>query len=146
MGSAYLVRRVKTHIPVARSLIESSESWQDDGKSCSERSNLQHPQDPFEAVESLERPMLVEHHILWSMSYGVPLLYFNAWNSGKQLCWKVFMYLCNVKNCNIIIHGKELCNWVGPIRIQKQYEICSYCNLCIFLSCGQKFDNKRKIE
>ncbi|XP_011148811.1 ubiquitin-like-conjugating enzyme ATG10 isoform X1 [Harpegnathos saltator] len=29
-----------------------------------------------------EVPIVTEHHILWSMSYSVPVLYFNGWKSG----------------------------------------------------------------
>ena len=38
--------------------------------------------DPFEAKYDTKQPFVAEHHILWSMSYGVPVLYFNGWFSG----------------------------------------------------------------
>lgn len=41
--------------------------------------------DPFEAPCDVDRPLIVEHHVLWSLSYAVPVLYFNGWKSGATL-------------------------------------------------------------
>ncbi|XP_017878543.1 ubiquitin-like-conjugating enzyme ATG10 isoform X2 [Ceratina calcarata] len=43
--------------------------------------NFVSEQDPFEADCPIEKPLVTEHHVLWSMSYGVPVLYFNGWKS-----------------------------------------------------------------
>ena len=40
--------------------------------------------DPYEAPGPQQRPLILEHHVLWSMSYGVPVIYFNGWRSGKS--------------------------------------------------------------
>lgn len=39
--------------------------------------------DPHEISCTAERPLITEYHILWSLSYGVPTIYFNGWKSGK---------------------------------------------------------------
>lgn len=44
--------------------------------------------DPYEANGANDRPLIIEHHVLWSMSYGVPVLYFNGWRSGELLSKK----------------------------------------------------------
>lgn len=41
--------------------------------------------DPFEACSDPEVPLIIEHHILWSMSYSVPILLFNGWMSGMYV-------------------------------------------------------------
>lgn len=40
--------------------------------------------DPFEAASVIEKPLVTEHHVLWSMSYSVPVIYFNGWKSGEN--------------------------------------------------------------
>ncbi|KAF7396500.1 hypothetical protein HZH66_007362 [Vespula vulgaris] len=69
---AYLVRQ-KKHIISNEINTENSstiENWSE--KLC---------EDPYEASFRNERPLIIEHHILWSMSYSVPVLYFNGWKS-----------------------------------------------------------------
>ncbi|KAL6431164.1 hypothetical protein ACFW04_007108 [Cataglyphis niger] len=38
-------------------------------------------EDSHEACSTIETPFITEHHILWSMSFGVPVFYFNRWKS-----------------------------------------------------------------
>lgn len=40
-------------------------------------------EDPHEATSTTETPFICEHHILWSISYSVPVLFFNGWKSGN---------------------------------------------------------------
>lgn len=49
-----------------------------------EEFHVKFQEDPHEAprFDPLETPFITEHHILWSMSYGVPILFFNGWRSG----------------------------------------------------------------
>ncbi|XP_044016839.1 uncharacterized protein LOC122858172 isoform X3 [Aphidius gifuensis] len=50
--------------------------------------NYENVIDPFEAPSCNDSPLIIQHHILWSLSYSVPVLYFNGWLSGKT-----FLYL-----------------------------------------------------
>ncbi|KAK2583811.1 hypothetical protein KPH14_009709 [Odynerus spinipes] len=71
-AQAYLVRQ-KKHFILNETTAENSsdtENWAE--QLC---------KDPYEAPTPNERPLVVEHHILWSMSYSVPVLYFNGWKS-----------------------------------------------------------------
>lgn len=76
-AEAYLVRQKKHFISNEMNTENSStiENWSD--KLC---------EDPYEASFKNERPLIIEHHILWSMSYSVPVLYFNGWKSGDLNC------------------------------------------------------------
>lgn len=50
-------------------------------------------QDPHEAASTSETPFILEHHVLWSISYSVPVLFFNGWKSGnpkRQETCKIF--------------------------------------------------------
>lgn len=68
-GGAYLYRRAKRFVPA------------EIGPEADCDFALQR-RDPFEAeTTDHERPLLTEYHILWSMSYAVPVLYFNGWYS-----------------------------------------------------------------
>lgn len=69
---AYLIRQKKHFIRDELDTENSTcvEDWSD--KLC---------EDPYEASFTNERPLVLEHHILWSMSYSVPVLYFNGWKS-----------------------------------------------------------------
>ncbi|XP_012282214.1 ubiquitin-like-conjugating enzyme ATG10 isoform X2 [Orussus abietinus] len=73
-GRAYLARRTKTFV--------SSDFLVDERADEFESIVPEPTSDPFEATSVVQRPLVTEHHVLWSMSYGVPLLYFNAWKSG----------------------------------------------------------------
>ncbi|XP_051167535.1 ubiquitin-like-conjugating enzyme ATG10 isoform X2 [Leptopilina boulardi] len=78
-GQGYLLRREKTFISID---ILSSESWTKAEEDLSNELCLKLREDPFEAPSiAFERPLVKEHHILWSMSYSVPVLYFNGWKS-----------------------------------------------------------------
>lgn len=79
-GQAYLTRQIKTF--VNNDLITGSV----DG-SYSMNSNdmykMSEVKDPFEASNDQEVPLIIEHHVLWSMSYSVPILLFNGYLSGN---------------------------------------------------------------
>ncbi|XP_015124892.1 ubiquitin-like-conjugating enzyme ATG10 [Diachasma alloeum] len=74
-GQAYLCRSVKTFVSSDLAATLSGKNARE------ELGNFEDVDDPFEAKRVGDSPMCVEHHILWSMSYGVPVLYFNAWMS-----------------------------------------------------------------
>ncbi|XP_058806437.1 ubiquitin-like-conjugating enzyme ATG10 [Phymastichus coffea] len=73
-GQAYLERRVKTYIPsdclIDRDKEQEEDEWNKSLETCT---------DPYEMSSANERPLIIEHHVLWSMSYSVPVLYFNGW-------------------------------------------------------------------
>ncbi|XP_033214588.1 ubiquitin-like-conjugating enzyme ATG10 isoform X2 [Belonocnema kinseyi] len=77
-GQAYLFRREKTFIPNDYPIEEASKNVEDN---LSNELRLKFREDPFEAPSASERPLVKEHHILWSVSFSVPLLYFNGWKS-----------------------------------------------------------------
>lgn len=80
-GQAYLVRRAKHFIPCDSTAREDG-SAADDGDDDPEEFHVNFREDPHEAAPSTsETPLVVEHHILWSMSYSVPVLFFNGWKS-----------------------------------------------------------------
>ncbi|XP_011869871.1 PREDICTED: ubiquitin-like-conjugating enzyme ATG10 [Vollenhovia emeryi] len=75
-GQAYLVRRAKCFVP--------SDSTAGEDEACGDDADEFHVklrEDPHEAPSASERPLVVEHHVLWSLSYGVPVLFFNGWKS-----------------------------------------------------------------
>ncbi|XP_070512321.1 ubiquitin-like-conjugating enzyme ATG10 [Cardiocondyla obscurior] len=72
-GQAYLVRRVKYFVP------SNSIAGEDDDDA--EEFDVKLREDPHEAPTAGEAPFITEHHILWSISYGVPVLFFNGWKS-----------------------------------------------------------------
>ncbi|XP_050454046.1 ubiquitin-like-conjugating enzyme ATG10 isoform X2 [Cataglyphis hispanica] len=74
-GEAYLFRRTKS--------FESSDSAMRDDKSTDndEELHVKFQEDPHEACSTIETPFITEHHILWSMNFGVPVFYFNRWKS-----------------------------------------------------------------
>lgn len=49
-----------------------------------EEFHIKFQDDPHETPFVSEAPFITEHHILWSESYGVPVLYFNGWKSGNS--------------------------------------------------------------
>ncbi|XP_011304895.1 ubiquitin-like-conjugating enzyme ATG10 [Fopius arisanus] len=73
-GQAYLCRKAKTFI--SSNLASALSGIYPQGLE-----NYKIVDDPFEAKKVEDCPMCTEHHVLWSMSYGVPVLYFNAWIS-----------------------------------------------------------------
>ncbi|XP_015600330.1 ubiquitin-like-conjugating enzyme ATG10 isoform X2 [Cephus cinctus] len=77
-GQAYLVRHAKLFIPQDHPLRDDDETTEID-KRDELLTTLR--EDPFEAPGETESPLIMEHHILWSISYSVPVLFFNAWKS-----------------------------------------------------------------
>lgn len=80
-GEAYIVRQRKYFIPADNDLTYYSVHENDD---IDDNLNFELQQDPFEAPSTIEIPLVKEHHILWSMSYSVPVLYFNGWKAGER--------------------------------------------------------------
>ncbi|XP_076290930.1 autophagy-related 10 isoform X2 [Lasioglossum baleicum] len=75
LGEAYLVRRKKHLFPENDSMFKIDDTEDD------LNFELTLTDDPFEAPSTIEKPFVTEHHVLWSMSYGVPVLYFHGWKS-----------------------------------------------------------------
>ncbi|XP_072762455.1 ubiquitin-like-conjugating enzyme ATG10 isoform X2 [Anoplolepis gracilipes] len=76
-GQAYLFRRTKCFVPNESIMRNDDESTGIDD----EEFHVKFQEDPHEARSTLETPFITEHHILWSMNYGVPVLFFNRWRS-----------------------------------------------------------------
>lgn len=76
-GQAYLVRRAK-HFVSSDLTMEKDESTSDND---AEEFHMKFREDPHEATSTNETPFVIEHHILWSVSYSVPVLFFNGWKS-----------------------------------------------------------------
>ncbi|XP_078047422.1 autophagy-related 10 [Augochlora pura] len=72
-GGAYLFRQRKHLFPANCSIFKSNDTEDD--------LNFELTDDPFEAPSTIEKPFVTEHHIVWSMSYGVPVIYFHGWKS-----------------------------------------------------------------
>nr|XP_033342655.1 ubiquitin-like-conjugating enzyme ATG10 [Megalopta genalis]XP_033342656.1 ubiquitin-like-conjugating enzyme ATG10 [Megalopta genalis]XP_033342657.1 ubiquitin-like-conjugating enzyme ATG10 [Megalopta genalis]XP_033342658.1 ubiquitin-like-conjugating enzyme ATG10 [Megalopta genalis]XP_033342659.1 ubiquitin-like-conjugating enzyme ATG10 [Megalopta genalis]XP_033342660.1 ubiquitin-like-conjugating enzyme ATG10 [Megalopta genalis] len=72
-GEAYLFRQRKHMFPGNYSIFQSNDTEDD--------LNFELTDDPFEAPSTIQKPFVTEHHIVWSMSYGVPVIYFNGWKS-----------------------------------------------------------------
>lgn len=70
-GQAYLFRRIKCFVP------SDSVMRNDDD----EEFHVKFQEDPHEAPSTVKMPLTTEYHILWSVSYGVPVIYFNRWKS-----------------------------------------------------------------
>lgn len=80
----------------------------DDDDDDDEEFHVKFREDPHEVPSTLETPLITEYHILWSMSYGVPVIYFNRWKScnsslitkktiiylAKNVCEKNTCYFC----------------------------------------------------
>ncbi|XP_014210701.1 ubiquitin-like-conjugating enzyme ATG10 [Copidosoma floridanum] len=82
-GQAYLTRQEKLFVPIDHPMdderLEDGLNIEcDDEKWCEE---LNEHRDPYEYPVVKERPLIIEHHVLWSMSYSVPVIYFNGWKS-----------------------------------------------------------------
>ena len=89
-GQAYLVRRAKYFVP---SDATARKDCLTDDDNDTQEFHVRFRQDPHEAVSTSETPFIIEHHILWSISYSVPVLFFNGWKSGnlkRQLTCKIF--------------------------------------------------------
>lgn len=88
-GMAYLSRKIKTYVPCEYPVMMMEDDDETSGKSDEEdwlkNFDAKMAKDPFEADSKDEkRPLIILHHVLWSMSYSVPVLYFNGWKSGKR--------------------------------------------------------------
>ncbi|XP_011171715.1 ubiquitin-like-conjugating enzyme ATG10 isoform X3 [Solenopsis invicta] len=79
-GQAYLARRTKCFVP-SESIVRKEGSTYDDGDDDAEEFQVKFREDPHEATSASEIPFIIEHHILWSISYSVPVLFFNGWKS-----------------------------------------------------------------
>ncbi|XP_011638616.1 ubiquitin-like-conjugating enzyme ATG10 [Pogonomyrmex barbatus] len=77
-GQAYLVRRAKYFIP--NDVTTRKDESTDDDKDF-EEFHVELREDPHETPCKNESPFISEHHILWSISYSVPILFFNGWKS-----------------------------------------------------------------
>ncbi|XP_018344705.1 PREDICTED: ubiquitin-like-conjugating enzyme ATG10 isoform X1 [Trachymyrmex septentrionalis] len=77
-GQAYLVRRAKYFVP---SDATARKDCLTDDDNDTQEFHVRFRQDPHEAVSTSETPFIIEHHILWSISYSVPVLFFNGWKS-----------------------------------------------------------------
>lgn len=80
-GEAYVARQRKQYISTCTNSNNYSALDNDD---TDDDFNFVLKHDPFEATCPIERPLVIEHHVLWSMSYSVPVLYFNGWKSGER--------------------------------------------------------------
>ncbi|XP_076634585.1 autophagy-related 10 isoform X1 [Colletes latitarsis] len=77
-GKAYVARQKKYFISANS---DSHYCLLSENKDIDDYLNFELQQDPFEAPSVVEKVLVKEHHILWSMSYSVPVLYFNGWKS-----------------------------------------------------------------
>ncbi|XP_014474214.1 PREDICTED: ubiquitin-like-conjugating enzyme ATG10 isoform X2 [Dinoponera quadriceps] len=78
-GQAYLVRKTVCFLP--DDSIWRNDEAADDNDGDIEEFHARFQEDPHEAPSVAETPFITEHHILWSMSYSVPVLFFNGWKS-----------------------------------------------------------------
>ncbi|XP_015437714.1 PREDICTED: ubiquitin-like-conjugating enzyme ATG10 [Dufourea novaeangliae] len=72
-GEAYVARQRKHLFPANYSVFENT--------NVDDELKFELKDDPFEASSTIEKPFVTEHHVLWSMSYSVPVLYFHGWKS-----------------------------------------------------------------
>ncbi|XP_076671076.1 autophagy-related 10 [Andrena cerasifolii] len=77
-GQAYVARQKKRFISAGSELTHHSMLESNDRN---DDLNFELRLDPFEAASVIEKPLVTEHHVLWSMSYSVPVIYFNGWKS-----------------------------------------------------------------
>ncbi|KAG5346976.1 ATG10 enzyme, partial [Acromyrmex charruanus] len=77
-GQAYLVKRAKCFVP---SDTTARKDCSTDDDNDTQELQVRFRQDLHEAVSTSEMPFIIEHHILWSISYSVPVLFFNGWKS-----------------------------------------------------------------
>ncbi|XP_011496604.1 PREDICTED: ubiquitin-like-conjugating enzyme ATG10 [Ceratosolen solmsi marchali] len=83
-GQAYLLHQEKMLVPIDYLTNDDSSSDVEDivdSKADEWSTKFDICMDPFEAPCAKERPLVTEHHVLWSMSYAVPVIYFNGWKS-----------------------------------------------------------------
>lgn len=99
-GGAYLVRQAKQFISAETVLKNGSTTGSNDFE---DEFNFVLEEDPFEATCTIERPLVTEHHVLWSVSYSVPVLYFNGWKSDFPGINPV-----SVEEAQSLVRGTEL--------------------------------------
>lgn len=91
-GQAYLVRKAVCFLP-DDSILRNGEATDDnDNNDDIEEFQARFQEDPYEAPSAAETPFITEHHILWSMSYGVPVLFFNGWKSGNLAYYSIVLF------------------------------------------------------
>ncbi|RLU17121.1 hypothetical protein DMN91_011190 [Ooceraea biroi] len=79
-GQAYLVRTAKRFVPSDRTAGNGGTTTGDHDDDV-EEFNVEFQIDPHEAPSTNDVPLIGEHHILWSLVYSVPVLFFNGWKS-----------------------------------------------------------------
>lgn len=82
-GQAYLVRQEKLFVPIDYPIDDVLKTENEEKKKKEEdwHKEFDAKVDLFESSSCMERPLIIEHHILWSLSYSVPVIYFNGWKS-----------------------------------------------------------------
>ncbi|XP_016770495.1 ubiquitin-like-conjugating enzyme ATG10 isoform X2 [Apis mellifera] len=106
-GEVYVVRRQKQYI------YNNSNNY-----TALENNDLNFmlkKEDPFEATCPIERPLITEHHVLWSMSYSVPVLYFNGWKSDFPGINSISMEEAQSFVCDRELKYKDLSQAIHPI-------------------------------
>ncbi|XP_076393634.1 autophagy-related 10 isoform X2 [Megachile rotundata] len=94
-GEAYIVRQRKQFTSALDCKASENNEFTD--------LNFVLGEDPFEATSPIEKPLVTEHHVLWSMSYSVPVLYFNGWKSDFP-----GINLISMEEAQSLITGAEL--------------------------------------
>ncbi|KAL7290196.1 hypothetical protein TKK_0015905 [Trichogramma kaykai] len=113
-GEAYLKRVEKHMLPSNHSIFLDDTSLENEDEV---------EKDPFEfdtgGNEKL-RPLIIEHNILWSESYGVPVIYFNGWKSDYVNCNRVSCEEAQQFSCDEAdrLGYGELSQAIHPIRKQ----------------------------
>lgn len=105
-GQAYLVRKAVCFLP-DDSILRNTEATSNNDNNDSDEDiwefHARFQKDPYEAPSVAERPFITEHHILWSMSYGVPVLFFNGWKSGNSTrCYHRISFLATWRYFQIV--------------------------------------------
>ncbi|XP_046621465.1 uncharacterized protein LOC124305754 [Neodiprion virginianus] len=112
-GMAYLSRQVKTYVPCEYPIDEPPTGTDKDYWAKNLDARL--AKDPFEAASKDERPLITLHHVLWSMSYSVPVLYFNGWKSDFAGCNPVSAEVAQKLISNNNLCYSELSQAIHPI-------------------------------
>jgi hypothetical protein len=118
-GQAYLLRQEKRLVPIdypiddspseaeEKAFTKQSEDWSKEFDICV---------DPFEAPIK-ERPLVIEHHILWSMSYAVPVIYFNGWKSGEYHYSTAYRFITMVRDARISLNDTSCSKFECPENV-----------------------------
>ncbi|CAL7940037.1 unnamed protein product [Xylocopa violacea] len=111
-GEAYVARQRKQYISSSNNTdnyLTLANSDSDDDF------NFELKLDPFEATCPNEKPLVTEHHVLWSMSYSVPVLYFNGWKSDFSGINPISVEEAQSFVCNVELRYRELSQAMHPI-------------------------------